>query len=113
MEFYYHDVDRDILIVSADGGLNAQTADQFISGIETMIDGGARRLIVDCTQLRYISSSGLGLLIRLHNRMAKHGGDVKLACVRGAIASMITKTRLSDILQLYPGVDDARAAFHG
>ncbi len=111
MEFYYHGVERDILIVSAAGGLNSTTADQFVDGLETMIDAGARKLIVDCTQLRYISSSGLGLLLRLHKRMERHGGNVKLASVRWPIANMIAKTRLSDILQLYAGVDDARAAF--
>ena len=111
MEFHYHDVDRDILIVSADGGLNASTADTFLGSLEALIESGARKVIVDCRQLHHISSSGLGLLLRLHSRLAERGGDVKLANVRGTIASLIAKTRLSDILQLYPGVDEARRAF--
>lgn len=111
MEFYYHGVDRDILIVMADGGLNAKTADTFVGSLEALIDSGARKVIVDCTKLRYISSSGLGVLIQLHNRLAERGGDVKLANVRGVIANLIAKTRLSDVVQIYPGVDEARQAF--
>jgi hypothetical protein len=39
MEFYYHSVDKDVLILSADGGLNMDNADEFVS--ET---GNSRRV---------------------------------------------------------------------
>jgi hypothetical protein len=31
MELYYHEVDRSVLVLSADGGLNADTAADFVS----------------------------------------------------------------------------------
>ncbi len=107
MEFFYHDVDRNILIVSADGGLNLDTAEQFIDSLETIIDAGVRRVVVDCANLRYISSAGLGLLLRLHHRLASHGGNVMLANVRGGIASIVANTRLSDVFRIYGDVDEA------
>lgn len=110
MEFFYHDVDRDVLIVSADGGLNMDTADQFIASLETVIDAGVHKVVVDCSRLGYISSAGLGLLLRLHHRLARHGGQVALANVRGTIASIIANTRLSDVFRIYGDVDEARRA---
>ena len=56
MEFYYHDVDDDVLILNADGGLAAFTRDQFVGELEKAIDAGCRKLIVDCKRLTYISS---------------------------------------------------------
>src|SRR4051794_41926074 len=79
MELYYHDLDRSVLILSADGGLNADTAASFVSQLESLIEFGVKKMIIDCTRLEYISSYGIGVLVRLHNKLAKLGGDVKVA----------------------------------
>ena len=47
MEIYYHSVDKDILILSADGGLNADNADWFVSELEKLVQAGIRKLIVE------------------------------------------------------------------
>ena len=73
MEFYYRDTDRDVLILSADGGLNSHNAEQFVSELATLVDAGADKLIVDCTKLSHISSFGIGILIRLHKKLAEKG----------------------------------------
>ncbi len=43
MEFYYDEIDNDVLIVTADGGLNADTSEQFVQSIEKLVDAGAAR----------------------------------------------------------------------
>jgi anti-sigma B factor antagonist len=111
MEFYYHDVDGDILILSADGGLIAATADQFVDELDQIIQCGCQKLIVDCTRLTYISSYGLGLLVRLHKKLAVRGGNVKLAAVEGAIPKLLSLTQLDRVFEIYPTVDEARRAF--
>ncbi len=40
MEFYYDDIDEDVLIITADGGLNADTSEQFTLSIEKLVDAG-------------------------------------------------------------------------
>ena len=111
MEFYYSDVDKDVLILSADGGLIAQTADQFVDELDQFIQSGARKLVVDCHRLTFVSSYGLGVLVRLHKKLAAKGGDVKLASVSGAIPKLITMTHLDKIFQMYPDVASALRAF--
>ena len=34
MEFYYHDTDGDVLILNADGGLAAVSAEEFVGELE-------------------------------------------------------------------------------
>ena len=111
MEFYYKTVDQDVLILSADGGLDKGTAGQFVGELERIIESGASKIIVDCTKLNYISFHGLGTLFRLHRKLAGRGGDVKVAAVQGTIAGMVAESRLSDVFQVYPYVDRARTAF--
>ena len=69
MDFYYHDTDSGVLVLTADGGLNAQTAEQFVNELERVIVGGVHRLIVDCSKLEYVSSYGVAVLIRLHKHL--------------------------------------------
>jgi anti-sigma B factor antagonist len=111
MEFYWDEIDDDVLILAADGGLNASSADEFMGSIETLVDAGLRRIIIDCSRLNYISSYGLGVLIRLHGRLREHGGDVKIAAVRGIIPQALHATKLDTLFDIHPDVNRARLAF--
>ncbi len=111
MEFYYDEVQEDVLIVKADGGLNSRTADQFVESLEKMVDGGLRKIVVDCSKLEHISSYGLGVLIRLHKRLDEKAGDVKFASVKGLIVEVLRLTRLNKLFAMYPDVQTARMAF--
>ena len=111
MEFYYQNVDDDVLVLSADGGLDKGTAEQFVGELRKLVESGASKIIVDCTKLNYVSLHGLSTLFRLHKKLADHGGDVKVAAVRGKIAGLVAESRLSDVFHVYPYVDRARHAF--
>jgi len=111
MEFFFHELDRKVLILSADGGLNADTAAEFVGQLESLIDAGLTRIIVDCTRLDYISSYGIGVLVRLHNKLAHHGGDVKIAAAKSKVLQVLTLMRIGKVLDIYPDVNRARLAF--
>ena len=111
MELYFHEVDRDVLILKADGGLDSENADAFMTELGSLIDAGARKLIVDCSRLGFISSYGVAVLVRAHKKLAEKGGNVKLAALESRVARLIEFTGLSRIFSIFPNVDAARAAF--
>ena len=111
MEFYYHELDKSVLILSADGGLNADTSVDFVKQLESLIDFGVKQMIIDCSKLTYISSHGIGVLVRLHNKLKKHGGHVKIASPPGFVLQALTMVRLGKVFEIYPDVDRARLAF--
>ena len=111
MELYYDDVDGEVLVIKADGGLNSETAEKFVSDIEKLVTAGLARIIVDCSELEYISSYGLGVLVRLHKRMKLHDGDVKIASVQSAMMNVLRLARLDTLFEIYPDVSRARLAF--
>jgi anti-sigma B factor antagonist len=113
MEFYLHELDKSVLILSADGGLNAETAGEFVRQLESLVDGGVKQIIVDCARLEYISSYGVGVLVRLHNRLKKHGGDVKIAAAKSMVLGAMGVMRMDKLFEIYPDVDRARLAFRG
>ena len=111
MEFYFHELDRSVLIIAADGGLNADTAGEFVRQLETLVDAGLRQIIVDCTRLHFISSYGIGVLLKIHNKLARHGGDVKIAAAPSRVLQVLTLMRMGQVFQIYPDVNRARLAF--
>ena len=39
MEFYYHSVDKDVLVLSADGGLDSHNAEEFVNELGGLVEG--------------------------------------------------------------------------
>ncbi|MBL7220283.1 MAG: STAS domain-containing protein [Phycisphaerae bacterium] len=111
MEFYYHEVDNDVLIISADGGIDRHTSKEFVDRIIKLIESGVTKIIIDCKKLTYISSWGLGVLLRLHKRAKTAGGEVKIADVHSRIVDVLNLTHLNRIFGIYPDVNRARLEF--
>lgn len=111
MEFYYHEIDNDVLIISADGGIDKQTSKEFVNEILKLIEGGVKKIIVDCGKLTYISSWGIGVLLHLHKRAKTAGAEVKIADVHSRIVDVLNVTHLNKVFGIYPDVNRARLEF--
>jgi len=111
MELYYHSVDKDVLILSADGGLDSHNAESFVSELGRLVDAGARKLVVDCSRLGFVSSYAVAVLVRLHKKLAEKGGQVKLAALDSRLTRFIQTAGLTRVFEIYPTVDDARYSF--
>jgi anti-anti-sigma factor len=111
VEFYYNELDNSVLILRADGGINADNAKQFVTDLEKLVDAGLKKIIVDCAGLDHISSYAIGMLLGLHKRLARHGGDVKLAGVHSGVVRLLQITRVDGFFEFYPDVNRARLAF--
>jgi anti-sigma B factor antagonist len=113
MEFHYHETDTDVLILTADGDLDSHVSSAFADDLQRVIDGGVRKLVIDCSRLGYVSSIGIASLIRMYKKVVERDGHVKLVGVQGPMARLLEITRLNQVFQTYPALEDALAAFHG
>ncbi len=111
MEFYYHSIQKDILILSVDGGIDLSTSGEFVDQVLDLIRSGSTKIIIDCEKLSYISSYGIGVMLRLHRHAAKAGGEVKLANIHSRIAGVLTTMHLNKIFGVYPDVGRALLEF--
>jgi anti-sigma B factor antagonist len=107
MELYAQEAREDVLILSADGGLDSTSSEELVTELERLVAAGARNLIVDCGRLGFISSYGLAVLVRLHKRIAQVGGDVRLAAVQGRVYELLELTHLNRVFYIFPNVDEA------
>ena len=108
---YVSDQDPDIRVVSLQGNLDSDSAAYFFSCLEALVEEGHQQMVIDCSGVEHISSMGLGMLMRIHSRMKKVGGIVKLACLNSNVAAVFSVVGFDIILQIYPNVGDAIATF--
>ena len=115
IDFHYKKVgkDKDIVVVVLSGRLNEENCHYLFDCIEGQIGDGKTKLILDCGQLEYVSSMGLGMLVRVHARMNKLGGDVKLAALQSTVVNILSVVGLTRLFHSYPTVEDAIAALGG
>lgn len=100
-----------ITMVRVDGGLDNETTDEFSAELVDLVESGHRKIIIDAGQLTFLSSVGIGALLTLHKRMAKRGGEVKIAALQGLVFDALRLSGLTRLLAIHPDVAQAELAF--
>lgn len=73
----------DVLYIK--GYLDAHTAPVLEKEIQTLVDKGKYKILVNFKDLVYISSAGLGVFMGFIENIREHGGDIKLSNMNSKI----------------------------
>ena len=87
-------------IMAAGGRLDAAGAPEFEAGCKALIQGGAKRLLVDLARVEYISSAGLRSLLVLAKAVKSSGGAMVLCNLVPAVREVMTISGFDNILSL-------------
>jgi anti-sigma B factor antagonist len=99
-----------VTLLALDGGLDHTNTDAFIQAMYRALDGGASCVVLDLSRLSYISSWGLGSLVRVHHHFAAKEGRIAFANLHSTVATILRISRLDRLFDLYPTVQAALAA---
>ena len=94
------------LIGSANMDVSAGLRDRLV----TLVENQTEPLILDLTELRFISSVGLGGIIAAHLRCRHTKKEIRLVAPQPAIQELLEITKLSKLFNIYPTVDAAIAS---
>ena len=103
----------DLTILSLNGFLDAHTAPEFEKVIQQEFDAGHVRLIVDCGELTYISSAGLGVFMSFIEDIRAANGDLKICKLTPKVAQVFEILGFDSIFEMVSTVDDAAQSFAG
>lgn len=78
---------------------------------EMVLKGGVRKMIVDMSGVKYLSSAVLGKLISVHKNMRVNRGMLKLCGISKNIYEVFEITRLDRVFDIYKTKDEALEAF--
>ncbi|MCU0331714.1 MAG: STAS domain-containing protein [Candidatus Kapabacteria bacterium] len=102
---------RGTRVISLGGYLDAHTASDLEQMIERTIGDGCVRIIVDFSDLEYISSAGLGVFMVFIEQVRSASGDIKLAAMKPKVFTVFDLLGFPVLFEIYPTVEDAVGRF--
>ena len=111
MEYHQHKLDSNLIVITADEQINDEHANHLALELEQLINSGLMKIIVDCQNVPYFSTVGIGFILLLHKRLTELGSDIKLANVEGISADVLKTLRLDRVFHMYPNIESARLSY--
>ena len=92
------------------GEIDLNVSPQIASTFNEMIQAKPPRVVVDLTDVTYIDSSGLAVLIVGMQQVKEYGGKFALVGLQNDVRSILETARLDQFFSTYPHVDAALEA---
>ena len=91
--------EQEKLCLKVKGRLDTMTSPQLDKEVETNLKG-TEQLTMDLSELDYVSSAGLRVLLSAHKSMKKQGGSMVVRGVNEEVQEVFTITGFSEILTI-------------
>ena len=101
----------EIAVVGPQGDLDMAVADEVKRVLAGLIDKGQSRVVMDLSQVGYIDSSGMGVLVASMKQARAAGGDVRLCALQEDARTSCALTRLSKAMAVHGSRQEALAAW--
>lgn len=99
------------VIVVREERIDAHNSDQLKAEMNRLFEGGTKDLLVDLKEVRFIDSSGLGVLVSGFKNASTRQGSIKLCSLQNQVKSMFELTRLHRVFDIYQTVDEALESY--
>jgi len=103
-------VSKSSSIIALEGEVDVYTAPQLKQQIISLLDNDITKIIVDLTDVAYLDSTALGVLIGGLKRLRERDGSLSLICPNPRIRRIFEITGLDKIFDMYQTQDEARSA---
>ena len=101
----------DVQLIRLSGSLDMYSFPRLEAQLNTLFQQGRYCMILDCRDLDYIGSAGLGALIGFAKQAREHHGDVRLLNVPERIYKIIELLGFTKVLQVHNTEESALASF--
>ena len=105
---------RDVTIVNLNDSsiLDTLQVEQIGESLDELVDGRAcRKIIIDFAKVKFLSSSALGMLIRLRKKATEIKGQVVLCGLRDEIMQVFKISRLDKLFKIVKNEEKALTFF--
>jgi anti-anti-sigma factor len=88
------------IIISVEGRIDTTNYGEFESGVNKILENFTPEVVMDCSALSYISSSGLRIFLTIHKRMMGAGGKLILKSLQPSIREIFDISGFSSIFTI-------------
>ncbi len=84
---------------------------EFKEKIKSILDAGKKNILIDMSDVTYVNSSGIGMLISGLTTVVQAGGKFKLCNIEKNIKNVFVITNLVKVFDTFNSIDEALASF--
>jgi anti-anti-sigma factor len=99
-----------VWIVTARGRLDGATSGLFAQRIDALVSGSEPRLLVDFSDVEFVSSAGLRVVLTLVKKVRAHKGVLALCGVQAPVQEVLEITGFAGMIDIHPERATALAA---
>jgi anti-sigma B factor antagonist len=100
------------IVMAVTGEIDLYSVKQLKESVTQVIEQEREaRIIMDLNNVKYIDSTGLGILIGIKRRCAEKAGELSLVFDSERIANLFNITGLHNVFAIYKTLDEAAAKF--
>jgi anti-anti-sigma factor len=108
------DLPEGIAVVTLSGGLTLGTSLKIAdSQIQAAIEDGVTRMVIDLTDVEYVDSAGLGMLMYAYGMLNEKKGSLRVCGVAPRVMSLLQMTKTDTFLPIDKSRDESLAAVRG
>lgn len=104
---------EDFAVLIPSGRVDSVSARDLESRLVRLIDTGKARVVIDFSNIAYIGSGGIRVLMLIERRLAEHSGRLVLCCLPELIARLFRIAEIEDMFTILPTRDEAIAYLGG
>jgi anti-anti-sigma factor len=91
-------VTDEILHVTLEGRIDGYWADHLDAALAQAVAEGHHRIVVDCAQVVFLSSAGIGILVKHYKELAAISGAFHIVSPSPTVATLLRVSKLTDLL---------------
>lgn len=91
-------------VLAVKGEIDISTAGSFEAALQGAM-AASGQVVVDLSGVRFMDSTGLGVLMRAHKHQDDAGAQLRIAAPTERIVRILDVTQLATIFSIYPSVD--------
>ena len=102
----------DVMILDLKGKITLGEGDELLKDkINSLVNQGHRKIILNLAGVPYIDSAGLGEIVRTYTTVSRQGGKLKLLNLTKRIQDLLAITKLLTVFETYESESDALKSF--
>ena len=105
------DVEGGVTILTLSGRVDGVTAPQIEGELVARIRDGVACIVIDCSDMNYLSSAGLRVFLMAARRCKRTGGALSLAALQPDCKSVVELGGFDTIIDCYDLREEAIASF--
>ncbi len=104
---------RPVIVMQMPEQLVLGQVPSFKQELAPLLESHRPRIVLDCSQVRYIDSAGIEMLLHCLEEAMKRDGDLKLADVSKEAQVILELMRVDRVFEIFMTAEEAVRSFNG